>query len=84
MQRRSLFCALLLCAPFRCSAQVVTGDILGTITISIGVAQLAEGETVADLIQRADACLYKAKHSGRNCVIGENDPRLAKVETNAA
>jgi diguanylate cyclase len=61
-----------------------TGDILGTITISIGVAQLAEGETVADLIQRADACLYKAKNSGRNCVIGETDPRFTASETNAA
>jgi diguanylate cyclase len=61
-----------------------TGDILGTITISIGVAQLAEGESVSDLIQRADACLYQAKHSGRNCVIGENDPRFAASETDAA
>jgi diguanylate cyclase len=61
-----------------------TGDILGKITISIGVAQYANGETPASLIQRADACLYKAKHSGRNCVIGENDPRFVKAETNAA
>jgi hypothetical protein len=38
MQRRSLFCALLLCAPFCCSAQVVTGDILGTITDPTGAA----------------------------------------------
>jgi diguanylate cyclase len=45
-----------------------TGDILGTITISIGVSQLAAGETPASLIQRADACLYEAKNSGRNCV----------------
>jgi len=61
-----------------------TGDILGTITISIGVAQLAEGESVAELIQRADSCLYRAKHSGRNCVIGENDPRYASAQTDAA
>ena len=61
-----------------------TGDILGTITISIGVAQLAEGESVAELIQRADACLYRAKNSGRNCVIGENDPRYTSAQTDAA
>jgi diguanylate cyclase (GGDEF)-like protein len=28
--------------------------------------------TVADLIQRADICLYQAKHAGRNCVISES------------
>jgi diguanylate cyclase len=61
-----------------------TGDILGTITISIGVAQLGEGENMNDLIQRADACLYRAKNSGRNCVIGETDPRFAASATHAA
>lgn len=50
-----------------------TGDILGTITISLGVAQFQPGETAADLIRRADACLYAAKRAGRNCVIGEED-----------
>jgi diguanylate cyclase len=52
-----------------------TGDILGSITISIGVAQLGANEDAATLIQRADMCLYSAKHSGRNCVIAQNDPR---------
>ncbi|MDE3115108.1 MAG: GGDEF domain-containing protein [Pseudomonadota bacterium] len=45
-----------------------TGDILGTITISIGVAELDATEAGVSLIQRADACLYAAKNSGRNCV----------------
>lgn len=48
-----------------------TGDILGNITISIGVAQYAPGETAADLIRRADACLYAAKNAGRNRVVGD-------------
>jgi diguanylate cyclase len=61
-----------------------TGDILGTITISIGVAQFADRETAASLIKRADACLYRAKRSGRNCVIGETDPRFAGAEIDAA
>jgi diguanylate cyclase len=52
-----------------------TGDILGVMTISIGVAQFAPGEGEADFIRRADACLYAAKHAGRNCVIGEGDSR---------
>lgn len=46
-----------------------TGDILGTITISIGVAELGPGEAPASLIQRADACLYGAKNAGRNRVM---------------
>lgn len=50
-----------------------TGDSLGAITISLGVAQFRPGETAADLLQRADACLYAAKRAGRNCVIGEED-----------
>jgi diguanylate cyclase len=45
-----------------------TGDILGTITISLGAAELGAGEAPASLIQRADACLYAAKAGGRNCV----------------
>ena len=48
-----------------------TGDILGTITISGGVAQLTAEDTPATLIQRADESLYAAKNAGRNCVISE-------------
>jgi diguanylate cyclase len=51
-----------------------TGDVLGTITVSIGVAGLSDGDTPATLIQRADACLYAAKHGGRNRVVGEDEP----------
>ena len=48
-----------------------TGDILGRITISIGVAQFAAADGAETLVQRADTCLYRAKHSGRNRVVGE-------------
>jgi diguanylate cyclase len=61
-----------------------TGDILGSITISIGVAQFHDRETVESVIRRADACLYGAKHHGRNLVVHENDPRMAALETSAA
>jgi diguanylate cyclase len=54
-----------------------TGDVLGTITISIGVAQFARREAAELTVRRADACLYGAKQSGRNLVIAENDPRMA-------
>jgi len=61
-----------------------TGDVLGTITISIGVAHFARGETAETTIRRADACLYGAKHAGRNLVIDQNDTRMAALETSAA
>jgi diguanylate cyclase len=61
-----------------------TGDVLGTITISIGVAQFAPGETAEAVIRRADACLYGAKHAGRNLVVNQDDARMAALETSAA
>ncbi len=59
-----------------------TGDILGTITVSIGVARLADDDTPASLLRRADACLYAAKNGGRNRVVNEDEP--AELETDAA
>jgi len=61
-----------------------TGDVLGTITISIGVAKFSAGESSETVLRRADACLYGAKHSGRNLVIHQNDARMAALETSAA
>ena len=49
-----------------------TGDILGTITISGGVAELRPDDAAATLLQRADECLYVAKGSGRNCIVAQN------------
>lgn len=37
-------------------------------TASFGVAEWRSGETVAELFARADAALYEAKNSGRDCV----------------
>jgi diguanylate cyclase len=61
-----------------------TGDILGRMTISIGVAQFRKNEAPGDFVQRADACLYAAKHNGRNMVLGEDDPRSQAEQTAAA
>jgi diguanylate cyclase len=46
-----------------------TGKSLGRVTISIGAAQLRDTEEALDLIERADAYLYKAKRAGRNKVV---------------
>src|SRR5262245_15751937 len=54
-----------------------TGENLGRVTISVGVAMLHKGETLQQLIERADACLYAAKRNGRNQVICETDPEVS-------
>ena len=50
-----------------------TGDILGVITISIGVSQFAGADTAETLVQRADSCLYAAKNAGRNLVMAQTE-----------
>lgn len=46
-----------------------TGEPLGTVTFSAGVAQLLPGEGDGEMLRRADEALYNAKNSGRNRVI---------------
>lgn len=40
-----------------------------SITVSVGGAMALEGDTLESLAARADAMMYKAKRSGRNCVV---------------
>ncbi|MCK1517038.1 GGDEF domain-containing protein [Bradyrhizobium sp. 190] len=54
-----------------------TGEILGRVTISVGVSILKPDDDTESLIERADACLYAAKRNGRNRVICEVDPEYA-------
>lgn len=51
-----------------------TGDKLGRITMSVGCAEYTAGENLQDLIERADAALYTAKHNGRNQVAAAPTP----------
>jgi diguanylate cyclase len=59
-----------------------TDEDLGLVTMSMGIAAYADGDTTEMLIERADECLYAAKRAGRNRVIREcgpdkpNAPRL--------
>jgi diguanylate cyclase (GGDEF)-like protein len=41
---------------------------VGNVTVSIGVVEHEEGESIADFVERADAKMYQAKQSGKNCV----------------
>jgi diguanylate cyclase len=61
-----------------------TGEILGRVTISVGVSMLKQGDDTDTLIDRADSCLYAAKRNGRNRVICETDPELAAAEPKVA
>lgn len=51
-----------------------TGDKLGRITMSVGVAEYVTGESPEELIERADGALYTAKHNGRNQVAAAPAP----------
>jgi diguanylate cyclase len=61
-----------------------SGETLGSITLSIGVAVYDPGESGDELIQRADACLYSAKRAGRNRVVTEEEIDVTEVLEGAA
>lgn len=59
-----------------------TNEKLGRITASFGVARFQAGDNASSLIERADQCLYAAKHAGRNRVVSENELVEIEVVTN--
>ncbi|MFH6784489.1 MULTISPECIES: GGDEF domain-containing protein [Methylobacterium] len=48
-----------------------TGESLGRITISVGLAVYRRGDTAVSLLERADHCMFTAKRSGRNRVVDD-------------
>ena len=63
--------------------------IAGKVTASFGVAERQSGESYNSLYRRVDKALYRAKESGRNCVIAYEETAdipesPAKIEWNTA
>ena len=56
-----------------------TGEALGSVTLSLGVASLLPGEGPAELIERADRALYGSKQTGRNRVTSDKGLRLQEA-----
>ncbi len=50
-----------------------TQECIGTVTVSCGVAQINDDDTVDSVLDRADQALFLAKGSGRNRVMSETD-----------
>jgi diguanylate cyclase len=59
-----------------------SGEFLGRITMSIGVAQYYSSEDVNELIERVDSALYTAKHNGRNQVAAAPTPHQRALSGN--
>jgi diguanylate cyclase (GGDEF)-like protein len=49
------------------------GEVKIKITVSTGISQCTPGDTVDDLIKRADDALYMAKNDGKNAIFTEAD-----------
>ena len=61
------------------TAKRVATKILGLMdnSVSIGIAQMQEGEKTESLVGRADAVLYKAKHQGRGKFVADEVDEVA-------
>ena len=67
-------------AVLNCDLQPVLGkDILGCVTVSVGLANYRPGDTITSLLDRADRQLLKAKATGRNRVMAELPALEAKA-----
>ena len=57
----------------RKQVEILEIDLVGHISISLGVSTVIEGDEMDEVINRADQALYLAKNSGRNCVKTQED-----------
>lgn len=54
-----------------------TGESLGKVTISLGVAAFRKDDTAVSLLERADQCMFAAKRSGRNRTVLDSEKLAA-------
>ena len=47
------------------------GNRLPSVTISLGIAQIRQNDSVEDLLDHADKALYQAKEQGRDCIVAQ-------------
>lgn len=59
-------------AVVECDLRQAMGPaVLGHVTVSIGIANYRDGDTIGTLFDRADRCLFAAKREGRNRVVAD-------------
>ena len=56
-----------------------TGESLGKVTVSLGVAGCRPGDTAVTLLERADQCMFAAKRAGRNRTVDDARETAAQV-----
>lgn len=61
------------------ASAVTLADATAYFSISIGLAQRGQGESVSSLMRRADSALHTAQYKGRNRVELANDPPVADL-----
>ncbi|MBF0507638.1 MAG: GGDEF domain-containing protein [Deltaproteobacteria bacterium] len=78
--------ALDIAEKIRCAIETHPFPVIESMTVSLGVAELKEDDTMASIIKRADAALYEAKQKGRNRVeaavqLDSNAPAVSSIKT---
>jgi len=61
-----------------------TGENLGRVTISVGVATFDDTDTAHSIVSRADEAMYLAKNAGRNLVRTETDLSVSEEQEDVA
>ena len=56
-----------------------TGESLGRVTVSLGIASIRPDDEATSLLERADLCMYRAKRSGRNRTVTDLEPSSRDV-----